>query len=120
MNKDWRIELKICMDEFIGVLTAHSHHDESTYRNQMRGNVGLGLPHWRTRSFNRRWNFSRLNSFLREVTRLLWWQAVRRRSQRALKPTVYYRIAAHYLPRPEILHPYPTERFYAKHPKAPR
>ena len=64
-------------------------------------------------------NFARLNSFKREVTRL-WWQVVRRRSQRALKPTVYYRIAAQYLPSPVILHPYPTDRFYATHPKAPR
>src|SRR5260370_11994860 len=64
-------------------------------------------------------NFPRLNSFVREVTRL-WWHVVRRTSQHGLKPTVFYRIAAQYLPRPAILHPYPTERFYAKHPKAPR
>jgi RNA-directed DNA polymerase len=64
-------------------------------------------------------NFPRLNSFVREVTRL-WWHVVRRRSQHGLKPAVFYRIAAQYLPRPAILHPYPTERFYAKHPKAPR
>ena len=63
-------------------------------------------------------NFPRLNSFQCEVTRL-WWQVVRRRSQRALKSTVFYRIVAHYLPRPKILHPYPTARFYASS-KAPR
>jgi RNA-directed DNA polymerase len=64
-------------------------------------------------------NFPRLHSFLREVIRL-WWHVVRRRSQHGLTPAVFYRIAAQYLPRPAILHPYPTERFYAQHPKAPR
>ena len=63
-------------------------------------------------------NFPRLNSFLRELLRL-WSQVARRRSQRALKPAVFYRIAVQYLPSPKILHPYPTERFYASS-KAPR
>jgi RNA-directed DNA polymerase len=30
MNKDWRDESRTSTDEFIGVLTAHNHHGEST------------------------------------------------------------------------------------------
>jgi len=61
-------------------------------------------------------NFSRLNSFRYEVVRR-WWQAQRRRSQRRPRWEVFERLVAQYLPQPVILHPYPLERFCAKHPR---
>ncbi|MBZ5653457.1 MAG: hypothetical protein LAO18_23600 [Acidobacteriia bacterium] len=61
-------------------------------------------------------NFPRLRSFRHDVIRS-WWQAVRRRGQRALRRDVFDRIVAQYLPAPTILHPYPLERFCAKHPR---
>jgi len=61
-------------------------------------------------------NFSRLSSFRYEVVRR-WWQAQRRRSQRRPRWEVFERLVAQYLPQPVILHPYPLERFCAKHPR---
>jgi hypothetical protein len=61
-------------------------------------------------------NFPRLRSFRHDVTRH-WWLAVRRRGQRPLRRAVFDRIVAQYLPTPAILHPYPLERFRAKHPR---
>ena len=61
-------------------------------------------------------NFPRLRSFRHDVIRH-WWHAVRRRGQRPLRRAVFDRIVAQYLPTPTILHPYPLERFCAKHPR---
>ena len=61
-------------------------------------------------------NFPRLRSFRHDVIRH-WWHAVRRRGQRSLRRAVFDRIVAQYLPTPTILHPYPLERFCAKHPR---
>jgi group II intron reverse transcriptase/maturase len=60
-------------------------------------------------------NCSRLRSFRHDVARH-WWQALRRRSQRPLRREVFESLVAQYLPQPAILHPYPWERFCAKHP----
>jgi RNA-directed DNA polymerase len=61
-------------------------------------------------------NFPRLRSFRHDVIRHWWW-AVRRRGQRPLRRAAFDRIVAQYLPTPTILHPYPLERFCAKHPR---
>ena len=61
-------------------------------------------------------NFPRLRSFRHDVIRS-WWQAVRRRGQRALRREAFDRIVAQYLPTPAIVHPYPLERFCAKYPR---
>ncbi len=61
-------------------------------------------------------NFARLRSFRHDVIRS-WWQAVRRRSQRALRREAFDRIVAQYIPAATIVHPYPLERFCAKHPR---
>lgn len=56
-------------------------------------------------------NRGKLRSFLRAVTRL-WWQALRRRSQKPLKwnqMLVFIRI---WLPNPCIYHPYPDQRLH--------
>ena len=60
-------------------------------------------------------NFSRLRSFSPDVARH-WWQALRRRSQRPLRWEAFESLMDRFLPRPTILHPYPLERFCAKHP----
>ena len=39
MSKDWRSGSSTSIAGFIGVLTAHNHHGESTYQNLMGGNV---------------------------------------------------------------------------------
>jgi hypothetical protein len=61
-------------------------------------------------------NTSRLQSFRREVLRL-WYRTLRRRSQRS-HPTWerFFESLASLLPAVQILHPYPSERFDAKHP----
>jgi RNA-directed DNA polymerase len=61
-------------------------------------------------------NFPRLRSFHHDVVRH-WWQVLRRRSQRPLRWETFGRLVAQYLPTPAILHPYPLERFCAKHPR---
>jgi group II intron reverse transcriptase/maturase len=58
-----------------------------------------------------------LSSFRREVLRY-WLRALRRRSQRhRLNWSRFGTLANRWIPNPKILHPYPNERFYAKHPK---
>jgi hypothetical protein len=62
-------------------------------------------------------NMATLESFHRETARS-WLAALRRRSQRhRLTWPRFVRLVARWLPKPKILHPYPNERFYAKHPK---
>lgn len=58
-----------------------------------------------------------LRSFLGDVRRL-WWQALRRRSQ-ADRTTwaAFDRLAAGWLPKPVILHPWPDARFDRHHPR---
>ena len=62
-------------------------------------------------------NSGSLVAFRDHVLRL-WWRALRRRSQtdwttlEAVK-----RLAEQWLPRPRILHPWPTQRFAVKHPR---
>jgi group II intron reverse transcriptase/maturase len=62
-------------------------------------------------------NSACLNAFRYHAT-VLWWRTLRRRSQ--LDFTSWARIsrlAADYLPRPRILHPWPSARFAVKHPR---
>lgn len=61
-------------------------------------------------------NFRSLDRFVDEVTRL-WLRQIRRRSQRGRNGWTWERmsrIARRSLPRPRILHPYPSERFRAR------
>ena len=47
-----------------------------------------------------------------------WLRALRRRSQRSrLSWAVFGPLTDRCIPRPQILHPHPNDRFYAKHPK---
>ena len=62
-------------------------------------------------------NLPRLSSFRWEISRN-WWTTLRRRSQRGRwtwerTETLVNR----FLPSPRVLHPYPWERFAAKHPR---
>lgn len=62
-------------------------------------------------------NRDALKAFRREATRC-WMHALRRRSQRHRMPwSRLSRIANRWLPSPQILHPYPSNRFYAMHPR---
>lgn len=61
-------------------------------------------------------NSRQMSRFMKGVTRL-WLYALRRRSQRGRGRWMWERIAslvAHHLPRPQIRHPYPHQRFYAR------
>ena len=61
-------------------------------------------------------NSRQMNRFAQGITRL-WLYAIRRRSQRGRRRWTWDRmagLAARYLPRPKILHPYPQQRFYAR------
>ena len=58
-----------------------------------------------------------LSQFVHEVKRL-WLRSLRRRSQR--HRTNWSRFAVlvdRWIPKPKIVHPYPEQRFYAKHPR---
>jgi RNA-directed DNA polymerase len=62
-------------------------------------------------------NLVSLHSFRREVGKL-WWRVIRRRSQRnRITWELMTQFVAQWLPLPKILHPYPTTRFDAKHPR---
>ena len=62
-------------------------------------------------------NMASLEAF-RTQTLWHWLHALRRRSQRSRMPWKRYaRIVERWIPHPRILHPYPNDRFYAKHPK---
>lgn len=62
-------------------------------------------------------NGKRLRAF-RDGVKRLWWQVLRRRGQR--RPWTWERLVPttnRWLPSPRILHPYPSVRFDAKHPR---
>jgi len=60
-------------------------------------------------------NMPALRAFRREIGRL-WWQLLRRRSQRSrMTWKRFVPLIDAYLPSPRILHPYPEVRFDAKH-----
>jgi hypothetical protein len=64
-----------------------------------------------------RGNLDSLNLFRYRVT-LLWRQARRRRSQRhSVNWTRMHRLAEQWLPKPRVLHPFPSVRFDARHPR---
>jgi RNA-directed DNA polymerase len=62
-------------------------------------------------------NTAALEAFRTETVRS-WLRALRRRSERRrLKWERFRRHVDRWIPHPTILHPYPNERFFAKHPK---
>jgi group II intron reverse transcriptase/maturase len=62
-------------------------------------------------------NFTALSKFRRQII-WLWLRTLRRRSQRDKTPwTRMAKLAADFLPKPKILHPWPSVRFAAKHPR---
>jgi len=62
-------------------------------------------------------NFDCVEQFRSQVRRH-WIKALRARSQRHRMPWERFApIADRFLPRPKVLHPWPSDRFYAKHPR---
>ena len=62
-------------------------------------------------------NMAALETFRTEAVRH-WHFALRRRSQRPRLPWARFsKIADRWIPKPKILHPYPNQRFFAKHPR---
>ncbi len=62
-------------------------------------------------------NFKTLNTFRNEITRY-WLKVLRRRGQkRRINWERFRPIVKAWIPMPKILHPYPNQRFYAKHPR---
>lgn len=62
-------------------------------------------------------NFRALGAFRNHVMRL-WWRTLSRRSQKAGMAWARLKtIAAAWLPKPRILHPWPSERFAVNHPR---
>ena len=62
-------------------------------------------------------NFAVLGKFRTEIIRL-WLRTLRRRSQKDRTPwSRMARLAKDFLPRPKILHPWPSVRFAATHPR---
>ena len=62
-------------------------------------------------------NLASLQKFRERISRY-WRHALKRRSQRGrVSAARAARLFQRWLPRPVVLHPYPTVRFYAKHPR---
>jgi group II intron reverse transcriptase/maturase len=62
-------------------------------------------------------NTRALSAFRHHVT-VLWWRTLRLRSQKDRTPwTTADRLAAQWLPRPRIRHPWPRQRFAVRHPR---
>ena len=62
-------------------------------------------------------NMQSLKSFQTQVERY-WFRALRRRSQRRRMAWSRFRsLAKQWIPKPQIVHPYPDTRFYARHPR---
>jgi RNA-directed DNA polymerase len=62
-------------------------------------------------------NFAALDRF-REHVIWLWLRSLRRRSQKDASPWARMaKLANDYLPKPRLLHPWPSERFAARHPR---
>jgi group II intron reverse transcriptase/maturase len=62
-------------------------------------------------------NMAALEAFRTEAVHH-WLFALRRRSQRSRLPWERFsKIADRWIPKPKILHPYPNDRFFAKHPR---
>jgi len=64
-------------------------------------------------------NTKAIRAFYTQASRL-WLFAIRRRSQKARQRWTwerFYRLQRIWLPRPRICHPYPNQRFDAKHPR---
>jgi RNA-directed DNA polymerase len=61
-------------------------------------------------------NIDRLSVFGQRLRRL-WWHTLRRRSQRPARWDQLLPIYTRWLPAPRVLHPYPTARFVATHPR---
>ena len=62
-------------------------------------------------------NTAALEAFRTETARS-WLRALRRRGQRRrMTWQRFRRHAGRWIPRPKIVHPYPNERFFAKHPR---
>nr|WP_283163595.1 group II intron reverse transcriptase/maturase [Brenneria tiliae] len=62
-------------------------------------------------------NARAVGQFVREVKRM-WLKSLRRRSQRhSMSWERYSSLAERWLPKPRVVHPYPVQRFYARHPK---
>jgi group II intron reverse transcriptase/maturase len=62
-------------------------------------------------------NCARLSTFRLQASRL-WLRSLRRRSQRyRMSWDRFAPLSNRWIPNPKVLHPYPNDRFYAKHPK---
>ena len=62
-------------------------------------------------------NSKSLCQFVHEVRRL-WLKSLRRRSQRHKTNWPRFALLAEqWIPKPKIVHPYPEQRFYARHPR---
>jgi RNA-directed DNA polymerase len=62
-------------------------------------------------------NLYRLDSFRGEINRI-WWQVLKRRSQRGtISWERHQQLVKQYIPTCRNSHPYPSQRFYAKHPR---
>lgn len=62
-------------------------------------------------------NHRAISQFVEEVKRL-WLKALRRRSQRHSMTWERFKpLCERWVPKPRVVHPYPLQRFYAKHPR---
>ena len=61
-------------------------------------------------------NIDRLSVFGQRLRRM-WWLILRRRSQRRRSWLRVLRLFQRWIPAPRVLHPYPTARFLATHPR---
>lgn len=104
-----RIEqLKYIKQELRNRLHAKPRDTGIWLRSVVQGHINYyGVP----------FNSKSLCQFVYEVRRL-WLKALKRRSQRhRINWSRFERLVDRWIPVPKIVHPYPEQRFYAKHPR---
>lgn len=95
-----------------GELKKRTHHKPGAtgqwLRRVVQGHINYyGVP----------FNSDSLNLFVEQVTRAWLW-SLRRRSQRQRMNWKRFKAYVDFwIPRPQIVHPYPEQRFYVKHPR---
>ena len=112
----WRITAKTRMAAKLKAIKGELHrrmHDRPAKTGAWLRSVVVGYYRYHAVPGN----LGQLSTFRQRVNRLLWYQALARRSQRARKRwETLVPIFERWIPRPHVLHPYPEARFYATHP----
>jgi len=104
-------------------MTAKWHDMAAQLRRRLHEPI-VTVGTWRNQVLNGYYNYPAVPGNLRSLwvfrnqVAQPWWRVLRRRSQKARQRWVDFApLIPPFLPVPTVRHPYPLERFYAKHPR---